>query len=101
MTNYIFTIHPTFTQGLLLGQLSVFFLLALILKYLFWDTGPEVRPGFSPPSIGATSTRRQRRGSKVGEDNENLKEGVDMEEQGDGSLEWLNGLLLQVGLLFS
>ncbi|KAH7921795.1 maintenance of mitochondrial morphology protein 1 [Leucogyrophana mollusca] len=33
--NYIFSLTPTFTQGLVLGQLSVFVLLALVLKYLF------------------------------------------------------------------
>lgn len=94
MSNYIFTLHPTFTQGLILGQLSVFFLLALILKYLFWDTGPESRPGFSPPI-----TRRPRKDSKIvqgGEREKGVKErGVEDEDE-DESLEWLNGLLLHV-----
>ncbi|OAX44771.1 maintenance of mitochondrial morphology protein 1 [Rhizopogon vinicolor AM-OR11-026] len=34
--NYIFSITPTFTQGLVLGQLSILVLLALVLKYLFF-----------------------------------------------------------------
>src|ERR1700754_3608901 len=101
MSNYIFTIHPTFTQGLLLGQLSVFFLLAFIVKYLFWDTGPEVRPGTSSTGLSATSARRQRRESKIDQGDENLKEGDNAKEQGDGSLKWLNDLLLQVSTLFS
>jgi maintenance of morphology protein 1 len=36
--NYIFSLQPTFTQGLVLGQLSVLVLLVLILKYLFLDS---------------------------------------------------------------
>jgi len=31
---------PTFTQGLIIGQLSILLLLAVILKYLFLDSGP-------------------------------------------------------------
>ncbi len=34
---YIFSLTPTFTQGLVLGQLSILFLLVVILKYLFFD----------------------------------------------------------------
>lgn len=35
-SNYIFSLAPTFTQGLVLGQLSILVLLALVLKYLFF-----------------------------------------------------------------
>ncbi|OCH96509.1 maintenance of mitochondrial morphology protein 1 [Obba rivulosa] len=38
---YIFTLQPTFTQGLVLGQFSILFLLVLILKYLFFDSGSD------------------------------------------------------------
>jgi len=34
--NYIFSITPTFTQGLVLGQLSILVLLAFVLKFLFF-----------------------------------------------------------------
>ncbi|KAG1894816.1 uncharacterized protein F5891DRAFT_1060671 [Suillus fuscotomentosus] len=34
--SYIFSLTPTFTQGLVLGQLSILVLLALVLKYLFF-----------------------------------------------------------------
>jgi maintenance of morphology protein 1 len=34
----MFTFQPTFTQGLILGQCSILALLAVILKYLFFDT---------------------------------------------------------------
>ncbi|KAI0079606.1 maintenance of mitochondrial morphology protein 1 [Panus rudis PR-1116 ss-1] len=35
---YIFTLQPTFTQGLILGQFSILCLLILVLKYLFFDS---------------------------------------------------------------
>lgn len=35
---YIFSLQPTFTQGLVIGQLSILFLLAVILKFLFLDS---------------------------------------------------------------
>ena len=38
---YIFSLTPTFTQGLIFGQLSIIFLLIVILKYLFLESTPE------------------------------------------------------------
>ncbi|KAI6007465.1 maintenance of mitochondrial morphology protein 1, partial [Pisolithus albus] len=40
-SNYVFSLTPTFTQGLILGQLSILVLLALVLKYLFFITPIE------------------------------------------------------------
>lgn len=34
---YVFTLQPTFTQGLILGQVSILFLVVVVLKYLFFD----------------------------------------------------------------
>jgi len=36
--NYLFTFKPTFTQGLVLGQLSVLILTGLVLRYLFLES---------------------------------------------------------------
>ena len=38
---YLLSLQPTFTQGLIIGQLSVLFLLALVLKYLFLVSDPS------------------------------------------------------------
>lgn len=48
--NYIFSLTPTFTQGLLLGQLSILLVLALVLKYLFFlpQTDESETPNFHP-----------------------------------------------------
>jgi len=85
MANYLFTLQPTFTQGLVLGQLSVFFLLALILKYLFWHTGPEPQLIALPPK-----SQRHPQESRVDATVE------PKHEEQDESLEWFNGLLLRV-----
>ncbi|KAH7883733.1 hypothetical protein F5I97DRAFT_1578278 [Phlebopus sp. FC_14] len=47
--NYIFSLTPTFTQGLLLGQLSILFLVALVLKYLFFVSSSEDSVAQTPP----------------------------------------------------
>ncbi|KAH0838434.1 hypothetical protein J3R83DRAFT_6745 [Lanmaoa asiatica] len=48
--NYIFSLTPTFTQGLLLGQLSIFLILVLVLKYLFFlpQSDESETPNFHP-----------------------------------------------------
>ncbi|KAJ3018028.1 hypothetical protein NUW54_g440 [Trametes sanguinea] len=64
-TAYIFTLQPTFTQGLILGQASILLLLFLVLKYLFFDADPDrpyrkasyqpkVEPGLAGHDSGAT-----------------------------------------------
>jgi maintenance of mitochondrial morphology protein 1 len=93
MANYLFTLEPTFTQGLVLGQLSVFFLLSLILKYLFWHTGPE------PQLISLPPNSSQRRSLESNYDMKSEPESNHVEEQND-SLEWLNGLLARVRIFW-
>ena len=99
MGNYIFTLTPTFTQGFILGQVSILLLVYFILKYLFFDSKsaqlleessgddvPLFRPSFSAEKLIATAflqTKAQKQ-----------------EEERDGdsveSAEWLNVLLKQV-----
>ena len=38
---YLLSLQPTFTQGLVIGQLSILFLLALVLKYFFLVSDPS------------------------------------------------------------
>lgn len=38
---YLLSLQPTFTQGLVIGQLSILVLLALVLKYLFLVSDPS------------------------------------------------------------
>lgn len=49
----LFALQPTFTQGLILGQLSILLLLALVLKYLFLVT--DSSPTYHLPTVAAAS----------------------------------------------
>ena len=57
--NYLFSLTPTFTQGLVLGQLSILVLLMLILKYLFLDS---TKYPFETTSYHPGAERHTRRG---------------------------------------
>ncbi|KAF8078458.1 maintenance of mitochondrial morphology protein 1 [Lyophyllum atratum] len=88
--NYIFSFEPTFTQGLMLGQLSVIVLLGLILKYIFLDStqDPFETSTYQPRADNNFTLRAQKH---------ELQE-VTNERQDDDheSAEWLNTLLRQV-----
>jgi len=98
MGNYIFTLTPTFTQGLVLGQLSILLLVYFILKYLFFDSKsvqtleessedtPLFRPSFSAEKFIATTFLQ----TKV------KKQEEERDEDSVESAEWLNVLLKQV-----
>ncbi|KAG8897852.1 ERMES complex subunit mmm1 [Tulasnella sp. 403] len=62
----IFSLTPTFTQGLLLGQLSVLLLLFLVLKYLFLEK-PSPNPAApSLPTLTARQTPRTKGDTRDG-----------------------------------
>jgi maintenance of mitochondrial morphology protein 1 len=88
-SSYIFTLEPTFTQGLVLGQLFILTLLALILRYLFLDSTkyPFETPSYHPRVDKEPSSRRPPIFT------------LDSEETRDGSSEsakWFNALMEQV-----
>ena len=99
MGNYIFTLTPTFTQGLVLGQLSILLLVYFILKYLFFDPksarhpeespeedAPFFRPSFPAEKFISTVFLQKKVKEQDGERDEESVE----------SAEWLNVLLKQV-----
>lgn len=93
-TAYVFTLQPTFTQGLILGQASILLLLFLVLKYLFFDSDPDrpYRKASYQPKVEVDDVREDISDARV-----NL--GKLESELGDGeaeSSEWLNLLLKQV-----
>ncbi|KAI0824269.1 maintenance of mitochondrial morphology protein 1 [Trametes gibbosa] len=92
-TAYIFTLQPTFTQGLILGQASILLLLFLVLKYLFFDTDTS-RPY-------RKASYRPRVEPNGGEHDSAVRVGLDNIEASfkDGNVEsseWLNVFLQQV-----
>lgn len=91
---YVFTLQPTFTQGLILGQASILFLLFLILKYLFFDTDPErpCRKASYPLNVEYRSSEETLADARV---NFHELEPTRHEEDSETS-EWLNVVLQQV-----
>lgn len=91
--NYVFSLQPTFTQGLILGQLSILALLVFILKYLFLDSTkyPFETTSYHPRFNRDTLMRSQKLHYQATDENE-LKDEPE-------SSEWLNLLLHQVRCL--
>jgi len=84
------SLQPTFTQGLILGQLSVLVLLILILKYLFLDsTKSPFETSSYHPRVNSDVLLRNQKVFAPGTEEEIL--GRDGE-----SMEWFSILLLQV-----
>jgi len=92
MGNYLFSFTPTFTQGLVLGQLSILLLLAIILKYLFLDSGPP--PPYIPLPYSTPSFDRDSVPSRT-KHAANAK-GAARDRDESESAEWFNLVLRQV-----
>jgi hypothetical protein len=89
--NYVLSLQPTFTQGLILGQLSILVLLVLILKYLFLDsTEHPFETSSYHPRVDSDLPLRNRKiiSREVDDDDVQVKDAE--------SAEWFNMLLQQV-----
>lgn len=91
--NYLFTFRPTFTQGLILGQLSILILVGLVLRYLFLDSTqyPFETSSYHPRVDNDLLVRKR----KLDAAQEEEKVAVD-QDQDTESAEWFNVLLKQV-----
>jgi maintenance of mitochondrial morphology protein 1 len=87
---YVLTLSPTFTQGFILGQLSILILLALILKYLFLDSSNEpLTPGLlAPPKSG--------QGTTIVVDSNGIELPSTSLQEGLESTEWFNLIIREV-----
>ena len=83
-SNYIFSLQPTFTQGFILGQLSILTLFAIVIKYLFLDTEPSSRVVERDPPVSQPT----RPSIRIDENSH--------AHTASESAEWLNVLLRQV-----
>lgn len=91
-SNYIFSLTPTFTQGLVIGQLSILALLYLVLKYLFLDSRPSgIALDSDQPSVPFEKDYSARTRPLVS----TLPFAVTPDEDGD-STAWFNLILQQV-----
>jgi maintenance of morphology protein 1 len=96
---YVLTLTPTFTQGFILGQLSILVILALILKYLFLDSSLE--PVSSPSLAPSVVERRERIDAGLTNEkpklpNEESIETLPALEDGKESTEWFNLIIQEV-----
>ncbi|KAG9222957.1 hypothetical protein PLEOSDRAFT_155315 [Pleurotus ostreatus PC15] len=90
--NYVFSLQPTFTQGLILGQLSILVLLILILKYLFLDsTEYRLETSIYHPGVDASNNISLRKSQTKAHPSEG-----EVPESSPESAEWLNMLLQQI-----
>ncbi|KAI0670004.1 maintenance of mitochondrial morphology protein 1 [Trametes maxima] len=93
-TAYVFTLQPTFTQGLILGQASILLFLFLVLKYLFFDTDPDrpYRKASYQPKVESGDLEEEFKSRRV----DFGKDGVSPHGGEVESSEWLNVFLQQV-----
>ncbi|KAH8100634.1 maintenance of mitochondrial morphology protein 1 [Cristinia sonorae] len=88
---YIFTLQPTFTQGLVLGQVSILVLLFFILKYLFFVSG-QVDLSYQPRLVHSGDLGEEEETQSLLSPDSGLgKSAADYE-----SADWLNVVLQQV-----
>lgn len=87
-SNYVLSFEPTFTQGLILGQLSILFLLTFILRHLFFDSraGRHLETPTYHPRLD-----REAHSKGLSETKENGRAGEDAE-----SAEWFNLIVQHV-----
>ena len=91
---YVFTLQTTFTQGLLLGQLSILCLLILVLKYLFFvtDSGQPYKPVSYHPQVVNTED-----GDESSDSLDSIKLPPDvLSRSGQASVDWFNVILQEV-----
>ncbi|KAI0732298.1 maintenance of mitochondrial morphology protein 1 [Fomitopsis betulina] len=93
---YVFSLQPTFTQGLILGQFSILILLVLILKYLFFDTVAD--RAYRASSYQPKVDREEDEDASIFAERlaAELDKGGRVEAGGLESADWLNGVLHQV-----
>lgn len=82
--------QPTFTQGLVIGQLSILILLGMILKYLFLESSQYPLQTASYHQQVDNDTFLRKRNLKVSNNNQ------DHDSDAFESTKWFNTLLSQV-----
>ncbi|KZW02622.1 hypothetical protein EXIGLDRAFT_829150 [Exidia glandulosa HHB12029] len=86
----VLSLQPTFTQGLILGQVSVLCLLLVVLRYLFLDTDPAL-PYLRSPLVDENESARHLKLPTASHDADIVGGARDPE-----SAEWLNLILYQI-----
>ena len=94
---YLLTLQPTFTQGLILGQVSILVLLFFILKYLFFVSGkedPQTTLSYQPRLVYSGEADTIEGQNPLTPDSAIERNGVESVESAD----WMNIVLQQVSI---
>lgn len=98
----LLSLQPTFLQGFVVGQISILLLLALILKYLFFESAPPGSPTVLAP---LPAPRFQQRDAQSGAldakqtlPSADAEDSVRLRVAGIESVEWFNLIIREVRL---
>lgn len=93
----LLSLQPTFLQGFVVGQISILLLLALILKYLFFESAPPGSPIVLAPLPAPRAQQRDAQSAPL--DAKQTSASVDEEDSraaGIESVEWFNLIIREV-----
>ena len=96
----LLSLQPTFLQGFVVGQISILLLLALVLKYLFFESAPPGSPTVLAPLPAPRSQQRDAPGApsdaKQTSASVDAKCSLDSRVAGIESVEWFNLIIREV-----
>ena len=99
-TRSLLSLQPTFLQGFVVGQISILLLLALILKYLFFESAPPGSPTVLAPLPSPRSQQRDAQSAPLGAEQTSASaDGKDAAEPRGArieSVEWFNLIIREV-----
>ena len=96
----LLSLQPTFLQGFVVGQISILLLLALILKYLFFESAPPGSPivlaPLPVPRFQLRDAQSATLDPKQIATSVDAKDSVDSRAAGIESVEWFNLIIREV-----
>ena len=92
----LLSLQPTFLQGFVVGQISILLLLALILKYLFFESAPPGSPTVLAPLPSPRSQQRDAQSAPLDASETSAKASVNPLAAGIESVEWFNLIIREV-----
>jgi maintenance of morphology protein 1 len=96
----LLSLQPTFLQGFVVGQISILLLLALILKYLFFESAPPGSPTVLAPLLAPRFQQRDAQSAaldaKPSLPSPDAEDSVHSQVEGIESVEWFNLIIREV-----
>lgn len=96
----LLSLQPTFLQGFVVGQISILLLLALILKYLFFESAPPGSPTVLAPLPAPRFQQRDAQSAALDAKptlpSADAEDSVHSRVEGIESVEWFNLIIREV-----